>query len=49
VARHGTGYPNPTIPTEHWVKFATMQPGDTAFDDLTGLTQEADSVRPSRT
>jgi hypothetical protein len=39
--------PNPTVPSEHWVKFATMQAGDTAFDDITGFTQEADSIRAS--
>jgi hypothetical protein len=36
---------NPTAANEHWVLFSTMQPGDTAFDSLTGLGQEADSVR----
>jgi len=36
---------NPTTPSEHWLLFATMQPGDTAFDDLSAATQEADSVR----
>lgn len=37
--------PNPTSPTEHWLLFATMQAGDTAFDDIAGATQEADSLR----
>lgn len=36
---------HPTTATEHWVLFATMQPGDTAFDDLAGIGQEADAVR----
>ena len=37
--------PNPATATEHWVLFATMQAGDTAYDDITGATQEADSLR----
>jgi len=37
--------PNPSTPTEHWVMLATMQAGDTGFDDVTGFTQEADSIR----
>jgi hypothetical protein len=37
--------PNGGSPTEHWVLFATMQAGNTGFDDVTGFTQEADSIR----
>jgi hypothetical protein len=37
--------PNPTIASEHWLLFATMQAGQTAFDDITGSLQEADSLR----
>ena len=36
--------PNPDTPTEHWLLFATMQPGDTAFDDLSGWEQEPDDI-----
>lgn len=37
--------PNPATPSEHWLLFATMQTGNTAFDDLSGAVQEADDVR----
>jgi len=37
--------PNPTTPSEHWVLFATMQPGDVGFDDSSMFLQEADSLR----
>ena len=37
--------PNPTTATEHWVLFATMQAGDTAYNDITGTMQEAGLAR----
>ena len=36
--------PNPLTPTEHWLLFATMQPGDQPFDDPGTLLQEADAL-----
>jgi hypothetical protein len=36
--------PNPGVASEHWALFATMQAGDTAFDDITGFDQEADAI-----
>ncbi|MBV8756197.1 MAG: thrombospondin type 3 repeat-containing protein [Deltaproteobacteria bacterium] len=36
---------NPNTPSEHWILFSTMQAGDTAFDNITDFTQEADSIR----
>ena len=36
--------PNPDTPSEHWLVFATMQPGDTGFDDISGFEQEADDI-----
>lgn len=36
--------PNPDVPTEHFLVFATMQPGDQPFDDASGFTQEPDAL-----
>ena len=36
--------PNPDVPSEHFLVFATMQPGDQPFDDASGFTQEADAL-----
>jgi hypothetical protein len=36
--------PNPDAPTESFLIFATMQPGDQPFDDASGFTQEADDL-----
>jgi len=40
---------HPNTPTEHWVLFATMQAGDTAFDDITGFDQQADAIHITTT
>ena len=36
--------PEPTLPNEHWILFATMQPGDQPFDDASAFEQKADSL-----
>lgn len=36
--------PNPSTPTESWIAFYTMQPGDQPFDDISAFTQKADSL-----
>jgi hypothetical protein len=39
--------PNPAMPIDHWALFATMQPGDTAFDSssIAGTVQQADALQ----
>jgi hypothetical protein len=36
--------PNPTLGTEHWIVFATMEPGNIGFDSIGDTTQEADAL-----
>lgn len=36
--------PEPGVPAEHFLVFATMQPGDQPFDDATGFDQEPDAL-----
>src|SRR3954469_6407472 len=36
--------PNPDVPSEHWLVFATMQPGDQPFDDATQFDQKPDAL-----
>ena len=36
--------PNPNTPTESWISFSTMQPGDQPLDDPTGFDQQPDSL-----
>jgi len=36
--------PNPTVPSEHWLLFATLQPGDQPFDDPSVFAQDTDSL-----